>query len=106
MSQPLRIPWPKGPAWRMSVALGGKVYRMAAHWNEVGEYWSLDILTQEAQPIVRGVKITAGCLLTSRFADERLPRGWFVVALFGGCGCIPGRNDMGTNAELLYVPAV
>ncbi|MBT8411775.1 MAG: hypothetical protein KJP02_08265 [Octadecabacter sp.] len=101
-----RIPWPTGPAWRQSVTLDSRVYRMAAHWNEVGGYWSMDLLTREAEPIVRGVKIVAGCLLTARLADSRLPPGFFVVTVASGCDCAPGRNDMGVNAELIYVSAL
>lgn len=101
----VRVPWPQGAAWRQSVALDGRVFRMAARWNEVDEYWSLDILTRENEPIVRGVKIAEGVLLTSRYADDRLPRGWFVLVKNENCPCTPGRNDMRENAEVIYVPA-
>lgn len=101
-----RIPWPAGAAWRQSVALDGRVFRMTARWNEVGGHWSFDLMTRENDPILRGVKVTMGTLLTSRIADDRLPRGWFVVVTNDQCGCTPGRDDMVGNAELIYVPAV
>ncbi len=98
----VRIAWPEGASWRQTAALDGRVYRLFAHWNEVGEYWSLDISTRENDPIAQGVKIVTGTLLTARIADDRLPRGWFVVVSNYDR---PGRHDMIANAELLYVPA-
>lgn len=102
----VRIPWPQGASWRQSVALDGRVFRMAGRWNEVGAFWSIDILTRENEPVVRGVKIVDGVLLTARYADDRLPRGWFVVVKNVACPCAPGRGDMAENAELIYVSAV
>lgn len=102
----VRVPWPQGASWRQSVALDGRVFRMAARWNEIDEFWSLDILTRENEPIVRGIKIVTGALLTSRYADDRFPRGWFVVVKNDACPCAPGRDDMAGNAELIYVSAI
>lgn len=99
--QVVTIPWPDGASWRQSVALDGRVYRMAAKWNEIADCWTLDISTRENDPILQGVKIVGGVLLTSRIADDRLPRGWFVVTADK-----PGRDDMVMNSELLYVSAV
>lgn len=99
--QVLTIPWPDGASWRQSVALDGRVYRLSAQWNEIGDYWSLDIATRENDPILQGIKIVGGVLLSARIADDRLPRGWFVVTADK-----PGRDDMQMNAELLYVSAV
>ena len=101
-----RIPWPVGPAWRQTIALDGVIYLLRARWNEIGEFWSMDLATRDDIPLVNGIKITGGALLTSRHADRRLPTGWFVVVSNIECGCTPGRQDMKDNARLIYVSAV
>lgn len=95
------IPWPTGPSWKQSVPLDGIVYRLAARWNEIGEYWSFDISSKDNEPILQGIKVVGGALLTSRIADDRLPPGWFVVTTDR-----PNEEDMMINSELLYVSAL
>ena len=106
MSDPVRIPWPQGASWRQSVTLSGRIYKLVANWNEVGEFWSLSILSRDNLPLQEGEKLTAGALDSARFPDRRLPQGYFVVTTTTALTAPPGRNDMGTNAELIYVPAI
>jgi hypothetical protein len=106
MAGPVRIPWQPGPSWRISATLSGRIYKLVANWNEVGAFWSLSILSRDNEPLVQGVKLTAGALLTARLPDRRLPQGYFVVTTTTALTAPPGRDDMGTNAELIYVPAV
>lgn len=101
-----RIPWPDGPAWKQEVTIDGSVYRMRGRWNEIGEFWSFDLLTRSERPIVVGVKVVLGALLTFRLVDERLPSGAFVVVAGGDCPCIPRRHDFEANARLVYLDAV
>ena len=102
----VRIPWPNGAAWRQTIALEGAIYQLRARWNEIGDCWVMDIATRDNTPLVNGIKITGGVLLTARHADRRLPGGYFVVVSNEACGCTPGRDDMRDNARLIYVPAV
>ena len=106
MADPLRIPWPEGPAWRQSLALDGRVYRLTARWNEIAGAWFFDIATRGGTMILAGCKITEGVLIGARIADNRLPPGYFVVVRNDECGCTPKRDDMRENARLLYVSAV
>jgi len=106
MSSEVRIPWQSGASWRQSVTLSGSIYKIVANWNEIGAFWSMSILTRDNEPIVSAIKITAGALLTIRHADSRLPKGYFVVTTKSADISTPGRNDMGVNAELIYVPAI
>lgn len=101
-----RIQWPAGSDWRQEVTLSGRVYRLQAAWNELGEFWSMDILTRTAEPIVMGIKIVLGVAMTARLADERLPPGVFVVVTNDPLGGRPGRDDFVASARLLYVPTV
>lgn len=101
-----RIPWPEGAAWRQSIAIDGRVYKLSARWNEVGEFWAMNIDLRDGTPLVHGVKITTGALLTARHADNRLPPGYFIVLTSSDCGCTPGRDDMKKSARLIYVSPV
>lgn len=102
----LRIPWPDGPAWQQTITLDGRVFRLSARWNEIAEAWFMDIGTRAGEAIIAGIKITGGVLIGARFADNRLPPGYFVVVENAECGCTPGRDDMRGNARLIYVSVV
>jgi hypothetical protein len=102
----LRIPWPDGAAWQQTITLDRKVYRFTARWNEIAEAWFMDIATRAGDMILSGIKITGGVLISARYADPRLPPGYFVVIENAECGCTPRRNDMRENARLIYVSAL
>jgi hypothetical protein len=95
------IPWPDGAAWQQSVVLSGRVYRMAARWNEIAEAWFLDLSDGDGIPLANGLKMTGGAMITARLADPRLPPGYFAVVFPGGD--TPGRDDMQGRARLTYV---
>lgn len=106
MSEPVRIPWPDGAAWRQFVTLDGRAYQLAARWNEIAEAWFLDISTRGGEPLLTGAKITGGVLIGARLADPRLPPGYFVVIENPLCGCTPRRDEMAEAARLIYVSVV
>lgn len=100
------IPWPEGASWTMSIAIEQRVYRLSARWNEVGEFWSLDILTRTDDPISLGNKVVRGALITARISDERLPSGSFLVLAPGSEDRTPGREAFIKGARLIYAPAI
>lgn len=102
----IQIPWPSGASWTQEVAIDGRVYRMAGRWNEIGEFWSFDFLTLNREPIIMGIKVTLGRLLTRQAFDDRLPAGDFLVVTNDETPGRPLRDDMVTNARLIYVPTV
>lgn len=102
----LNIPWPDGAAWIMEVAIERRVYRLRGSWNEVGLFWSLDVLTRTDEPISLGNKVVRGALMTARLADDRLPSGSFLVLAPGNEDRAPGRDAFTNGARLIYAPAV
>lgn len=102
----LVIPWPEGPEWQQTITLDSRTYRLTARWNEIAEAWFMDIITLPGDAILTGIKIVAGVLIGARFADNRLPPGYFVVVENAECGCTPGREDMRANTRLVYVSAL
>jgi len=102
------IPWPDGPAWRSETIIGGASYRLRGRWNVVGEFWTLDILTGDDQPIAIGEKVTRGKVLFARVADPRLPSGSIlVVATDKRAPSLPGRDDfVSGRTRLIHVPLV
>jgi len=98
------IPWPSGAAWRQELTIDRRVYKLRARWNTSREYWSLDILTRNEEPLVLGRKLVLGWPVTFRDQDERLPRGQLIPVDPSGSLERIHRNDLGDRVQLLFIP--
>ena len=86
------------------MVMDGRQYQLVGRWNDNG-FWTLDILTATAEPILLGRKVELGMDLIGRYTDDRLPSGkLFVVSTTKGR--TPQFNDMRENARLIYVRPV
>lgn len=94
------IKWPDFPEWEQQVKLSGTTYRIRARYNTTAERWVIDLLTQDKEEIITGVRVVRGVLLLAQYTDDRLPSGDLMVI-----GEEPNRSNMGTSSFLVYEDA-
>lgn len=90
------------PAYEFSLQLEGVTYFFSFEWNERGQYWSMDILDQDQNHLVAGVRMSVNINLLGRFKDTRLPAGIFILLDSSGKNLDPAVDNFGTVVELFY----
>lgn len=90
------------PAYDFSLTLEGVVYFFNFEWNERGQFWSMDILDQDQNHLVAGVRMTVNVDLLGRFKNAKLPKGVFVLLDSSGKNQDPKVDNFGTIVELFY----
>ena len=90
------------PAYDFSITLEGIIYFLAFEWNERGQYWSMDILDQDQNHLVAGVRMTVNVDLLGRFKNTQLPAGVFLLLDSSGKNLDPSASNFGTVVELFY----
>ncbi len=88
--------------YRVGTVLGGVSYLLDVRWNGRAEAWYLDVLTEDEEPIRRGIKLVLGSALGRRCVDTRFPPGILVAADTSGAGIDAGFDDMGERVVVLY----
>ena len=88
--------------WQQQINLDGAEYVLSFAWNALNEYWSMDILTRDLNPLVMGIKIVVNYNLTYPYREEAITTGDIVCQnLIGGDAKIQ-RYDMGDVTQLVY----
>jgi hypothetical protein len=99
------IPFKSPSQWQEQINLDGQDYVLSFAWNALNEYWAMEILTRDLEPIVLGIKIVVNYNLTYPYVAEGIPPGDIVCQnLIGGDAKIK-RYDMGDVTELVYYSA-
>lgn len=97
------IPFKNAPSqWQEQIRLDGQDYVLTFSWNALNEYWSMDILTRDLEPIVLGIKIVVNYNLTYPYVAEGIPPGDIVCQNLIGSDDKIQRYDMGDVTELIY----
>ena len=96
------IPFKEPSQWQEQIELGSQTFILSFGWNAINEYWVMDILTRDLEPIILGIKVVANYDLTAQYVAKGKPSGDIVCEnIIGGQGKIQ-RYDMGEVAELIY----
>lgn len=90
------------PAYDLQVELDGVLYTLGFTYNARANYWVMDIYDANELPILVGIRIITGWLLTDRFVMEGLPPGDFFVFDSSGKNEDPTQDDFGTVKTLVY----
>lgn len=92
-------------ATTQEVVIDNKLLRLDVHWNTRGEFWSLDIYDDQAEPIVLGIKLVLGTGLLDRYTSPKLPRGELMLVDTTDTLAKVGYDDLGTSALLVFMSA-
>jgi len=88
-----------------SVQLDGSVYRMRIRYNSRSGVWTLDLFDSAEQALLCGLALRTGIDLLDQYVDDRLPPGRLFIVNFVSEHGEPGRDDLGTDAVLVYEEA-
>lgn len=96
------IPFREPAQWREQIELEGITYTLRFKWNAMNQFWSMDVLNGNDDPIVFGVKIVTNWNLLEQYSMDDKPKGDIVCQnIVGGMQKID-RDDMSTIAQLIY----
>jgi hypothetical protein len=105
LSQLQQLPLkPSIPFQKFSTTIDGTTYVFNLRWNTTDAAWYFDLLDQDENPIVSGVKIVLGVALGRRSSDARMPRGAFMASDLMNTGKDAGLDDLGTRVAVYYYP--
>lgn len=96
------IPFKDPSAWREQIQLTGVIYFLQFTWNSLNEFWVMDILDSNEDPLVVGVKIVVNLSLLSPYTVQGLPSGDIVCQNIVGTSDDIGRFDMSQKFLLIY----
>jgi len=93
------------PAYDFQTELDGVLYTLGFSFNSRAGYWVMDIFDSSETPVLMGIRIISGWLLTNRFVMAGLPPGDFFVYDTSGKNEDPTMSDFGGTKILLYADA-
>ncbi len=96
------IPLGTDPLFDQVTALEGVDYVLRFAFNERDQYWYLDLLDQDGDPIATSLRCVVGWPLLRRSTDGRKPPGILAFEDASGLGRDPGFEDLGTRVQLVY----
>lgn len=91
-------------AFNFEIELDNRAYQMEVRWNSRKEFWTLDILTRDNIPIIRGLKMMPNVEMIRRYVDHKLPPGAIVPTDITGKLEKIGRDDLEDKIKLVYIP--
>lgn len=91
------------PSYEFSLTLETVNYFFSFEWNERGQFWIMDILDQDENYLVAGVRMVTGIDLLSRFKNTSLPPGIFILDDSSGKGRDPSFFNFGTEIIFFYI---
>ncbi len=86
------------------VNLDGATYTIGFYWNVRASAWFFDIDDPSGNPIVHGLRVTAGRILLRQSVNPAQPPGQFYIYDTSGGDVDPGINDLGTRVLVVYIP--
>lgn len=101
----LKIPFKDFPSFTERISLDGVPYRFRFRWNTRGEFWTMDIFSQDSTAIILGVKLVLDYELIANFAWMGLPPGELWAVDTTGSLLTIGRDDLPDGTvQLQYTP--
>lgn len=114
MAKSLELPMGDGdPRVEWRTRLGDtnaeRFYTLILDWNTYAQAWAFSLLVgqgdQAGTALLRGVFVRVGENLLRHHTDVRLPPGALVPIDQSGERRDPGRDDMGSRVQLVYLTA-
>lgn len=97
------IPFKETGAWGMQIALSGTLFNLKFQWNALNQYWLMDILDANFNPIVYGIVVVTNFNISQQFAAlTGMPAGDIVVQNITNEWQNIQRFSMGNTTELIY----
>lgn len=93
------------PAYDFQVELDGVLFTLGFSFNARANYWVMDIFDSNDNPILVGIRVITGWLLSDRFVMEGLPAGDFFIFDSSGKSEDPTMNDFSITKLLMYADA-
>ena len=83
-------------------SLDGQTYTLEFRWNAREEFWYMNLLTADEDPIAMGIKLVSDWSLLRRVTDPRKPPGALMAIDTTTSGVDAGFDELGTRVMLLY----
>ncbi len=96
---------PSVPNYRVGTVLGTAPFVLDVRWNGRDGAWYLDILDEDAEPILTGIRVVLGALLGGRSVNPAFPPGRLIAADLSGEGRDAGIDDLGTRVLVYFYSA-
>lgn len=90
---------------QFQISLSGTLYTVRLYWNNLNQYWILDLSDASGNAIVQGVPLVSGALLLSQYKYLGLPGDLF-VQVSDDPNAVPGFTDLGVTSQLYYASGV
>lgn len=97
------IPFEDRPFFKQRVLLNGEYFRLDFHYSDRSDRWHLSIYTDAEDPLALGMRLVPYSDLSFGRADERWPKGFFIVTRVNNLDADPGRDDFGANYLLMFI---
>lgn len=91
-------------SYRALYVLDGQIVNLDLYYSERCGAWYASLLTQDGAPILMGRRCVAGWPINPGTRDDRLPQGLFFTVPTGTSEADPNVVELGTTAQLVYVP--
>lgn len=77
-------------------------FRFDFYWNKRDAAWYFTLSDSQNDPIVSGVRVVIGSMLTRRCRDPRKPQGVFIAIDKDGTDIDPTLTDLGTRVVIVF----
>ena len=91
-----------GPDQLQRINLNGWTGLLRYKWNELGEYWTLDILNVDESVILGTIKLVPGVPLIRNYVNALLPVGDFILLDTEGTDIMPTLDNLGIRYALIF----
>ena len=98
----LIIPFNDNGSWREQIQLDNIVYFLNFTWNGLNEFWTMDILNRNEEPLILGIKIVPNYPLLSTYTVEGMPPGNIICQNIVNTTDEIKRFDIGQKFEMVY----
>ncbi len=86
----------------LQISLSGVLYSLRLYWNNINQYWTMDISTTSGTVLVQGVPLVTGALLLSQYGYMGFPGDLFVQSS-NNPDAVPTFSGLGTTSQLYYI---
>lgn len=88
---------PAQPFFSQRTVLGGRELYFEFNWNGRSSRWFLSVFDASERPIVVGLKLVTGAVLTRRLKDPRFPNNGDLMLV----GAVPTLESLGDGSHSL-----
>lgn len=85
------------------VTLDDEQFRLAFHYNTRGDFWVMDIMDRDSNPLAMGIKVVASHELIRRYRYKAIPPGALSTADPADSYLRVGRDDLPNRVALVYL---